>query len=219
MYNPRWFKEDRLEFLHAEMKKIGFGTLITTTPDSAIFASHIPIMLDKTKGEHGTLFGHIARGNAQWRKTSAGSEALVVFLGPDAYITPRWYQTKKEDGKVVPTWNYVAIHVRGPITFFEDPERLREAVTRLTDHHESAAGDPWEVSDAPAGYIEAQLRSIVGFEIPVSSIEGKWKMNQNRPDTDRAGVIAGLEERDLARDRDVSTEMRAGSDDPKARRN
>ena len=210
MYNPRWFKEDRLELLHAEIKEIAFGTLVTATKTSGIMASHIPIMLDPEKGERGTLFGHIARGNAQWRETVAGSEALVMFLGPDAYITPRWYQTKKQgDGRVVPTWNYVAIHARGPIAFFEDQAWLKEAVTRLTARHESGAEDPWEVRDAPTEYIEGQLKTIVGFEVPISKLEGKRKMSQNRPDADYMGVVSGLEERGLARDLDVSKEMRA----------
>ncbi|MGA2663990.1 MAG: FMN-binding negative transcriptional regulator [Nitrososphaerales archaeon] len=210
MYNPKWFKEDRLELLHAEIKEIGFGTLVTTTKASGIMASHIPVMLDPEKGERGTLFGHIARGNAQWRDTMAGSEALVMFLGPDAYITPRWYETKKQgDGRVVPTWNYVAVHARGPITFFDDSERLKDAVTRLTRHHESGVDDPWEVRDAPAEYIEAQLKTIVGFELPITKMEGKRKMSQNRPEADYTGVVSGLEERGVARDLDVSREMRA----------
>jgi transcriptional regulator len=208
MYNPRWFKEDRLQFLHAEIRKIGFGTLVTSAA-SSMLASHVPLMLDTSRGEQGILYGHIARGNLQWRDTTPGSEGLAIFLGPDAYVTPRWYQTKKEDGKVVPTWNYVAIHVRGPVTFFEDPERLREVVTELTALHESAAEDPWKVTDAPVDYIQAQLKSIVGFEMPITRVEGKWKMSQNRPEPDREGVIAGLEERNQIRDSEVSTEMRS----------
>jgi transcriptional regulator len=208
MYNPRWFKEDRLQFLHAEIRKIAFGTLVTSAA-SGMLASHVPLMLDTSRGEQGVLYGHIARGNLQWRDTTPGSEGLAIFLGPDAYVTPRWYQTKKEDGKVVPTWNYVAIHVRGPVTFFEDTGRLREVVTALTALHESGAEDPWKVTDAPAEYIQAQLKSIVGFEIQIARIEGKWKMSQNRPEPDREGVIAGLDERNQTRDSEVSAEMRS----------
>ncbi len=214
MYNPEWFRDNRLDFLQGEIRKIKFGTLITTSGTSQILSSHIPIMLDSERGDRGTLFGHIARGNPQWRETKAGSEALAVFLGPDAYITPRWYQTKKKDSKVVPTWNYVAIHTRGPIRFFEDSASLKEAVTKLTDYHESMADDRWEVEDAPPDYIEDQLKAIVGFEIPISTIEGKWKLSQNHPDTDRAGVVSGLDERDFARDREVAEEMRARSHNP-----
>jgi transcriptional regulator len=150
----------------------------------------------------------VSRGNHQWRDTPSGSEGLAIFLGPDAYITPRWYQTKKETGEVVPTWNYTAIHARGPVTFFEDAEWLRAAVTSLTRHHESTAENPWEVGDAPEAYIDAQLKTIVGFEMPITSIEGKWKMSQNRPEADREGVIAGLEERNSGLDSDVSNEVR-----------
>jgi transcriptional regulator len=207
LYNPRWFKEERLEFLHAEIAKIGFGTLVTTSR-SGLLASHIPMMLDTSGGDNGLIYGHLARGNAQWRETPPASEGLAIFLGPDAYVTPRWYETKKEDGKVVPTWNYVAIHVRGPVTFFEDADRLRQVVTRLTLHHESAAEEPWEVADAPEEYVEAQLKSIVGFELPIARIEGKWKMSQNRPEKDYAGVISGLEQRCLGGDPEVSAEMR-----------
>lgn len=214
MYNPKWFREDRIEVLHAQITKISFGTLITYGASSGILATHIPIMLDATKGQRGTLFGHIACRNPQWRETPPNSEALAVFLGPGAYITPRWYQTKKQNGRVVPTWNYITIHARGPITFFEDSSRLRQTVATLTDLHESAAQDPWKVDDAPTDYIENELKSIVGFEVPISKIEGKWKMSQNRPDADRAGVISGLEERDLARDQDVSAEMRRRDNNP-----
>ena len=208
MYNPRWFKEDRLEFLQTQIRRLGFGTLVTNA-SSGLLTSHVPMMLDLSKGGYGRLYGHVARGNTQWRDTPSGSEGLAIFLGPDAYITPRWYETKKEDGRVVPTWNYVAIHVRGPVTFFEDPGRLREAVTNLTQHHESTAEEPWEVSDAPEPYISAELKSVVGFEMPIARIEGKWKMSQNRSEADREGVIAGLDERNAARDSDVGSEMRA----------
>ena len=142
-------------------------------------------------------------GDPEWERGACD------LSGPNAYITPRWYETKKEDGRVVPTWNYVAIHARGPITFFEDETRLREAVTKLTDNHESSASDAWQVDDAPADFISAELRSIVGFEIPIARIEGKWKMSQNRSMADRAGVIAGLTERNDAWDSDISAEMQA----------
>jgi len=208
MYNPRWFKEERLDALQAEIGKIGFGTLVTTG-SSGILASHIPMMLDTANGGNGKLYGHIARGNPQWRDTASGSDGLAIFLGPDAYITPRWYQTKKEDGKVVPTWNYIAIHVRGPVTFFDDRERLREVVTKLTTKHESGAKYPWMVTDAPPEYIDSELRSIVGFEMPIIRIEGKWKMSQNRPEADRKGAISGLDERNDSRDAEVSAEIRS----------
>ena len=208
MYNPPWFREDDLDLIRGEIKRNGFGTLVTVASSGGPLASHVPMILDETRGQKGTLYGHVARGNLQWRDTRTGSEALAIFLGPDAYITPRWYETKKENGKVVPTWDYVAIHVRGPITFFHDTTRIRDVVTRLTNKHESGASDPWEVSDAPRDYIESQLKSIVGFEVAVSRIDGKWKMSQNRPDADRMGVVRGLAERDEPQDAQVSQRVR-----------
>ncbi|HXW37654.1 MAG TPA: FMN-binding negative transcriptional regulator [Nitrososphaerales archaeon] len=203
MYNPRWFKEDRLKVLQEEVEKISFGTIVTQGA-KGVMASHVPMLIDRSKGERGTLFGHIARGNSQWRDSASGGEGLAIFLGPDAYISPRWYESKKDDGKVVPTWNYVAIHVRGSVTFFEDPERLREAVTVLTRHHESASTEPWQVTDAPSAYIDGELKSIVGFEMPIKTIEGKWKMSQNRPEPDQRGVKTSLLERGGPRDAEVS---------------
>jgi transcriptional regulator len=122
-----------------------------------------------------------------------GVQALAIFQGPDAYITPSWYATKRENGKVVPTWNYVTIHAYGPVEFFDDTERLRAIVTRLTERQEAARAEPWAVSDAPADFIDGMLRGIVGFALPIARLEGKWKMSQNRPAQDRAGVITGLE--------------------------
>jgi transcriptional regulator len=206
MYNPRWFKEERVEVLQAEVERSGFGTLITNGK-SGIVASHIPMLIDKARGEKGVLFGHIARGNQQWRETPPGSEGLAVFLGPDAYITPRWYAKTKEDGKVVPTWNYVTVHVRGPVTFFEDPKKLRQFVTELTKRHEAGAEEPWEVDKAPQEFIRGELRSIVGFEMPISSIEGKYKLSQNRSDADREGAKAGLKGRGGRKDLDVLDRM------------
>ena len=209
MYNPPWFREDDVELIRAEIRKNNFGTIITVTPSGSPLASHVPMILDESKGEKGTLYGHIARGNLQWRDSKAGGEGLAIFLGPDAYISPRWYETKKENGKVVPTWNYVTIHVRGPLTFFDDTTRLREVVTKLTSKHESGAADPWEVTDAPVDYIESQLKSIVGFEMTISRMDGKWKMSQNRPEADREGAIQGLIERSGTGDVQVSEAMRS----------
>ncbi|MDG6926138.1 MAG: FMN-binding negative transcriptional regulator [Nitrososphaerota archaeon] len=208
MYNPRWFKEDRLRFLREEIGRIGFGSFVTLGK-SGILVSHVPMILDSSGRGNGLLYGHIARGNHQWRDTISGSEGLAMFLGPDAYITPRWYETKKQDGKVVPTWNYVAIHARGPVTFFDDPEQLRELVTKLTRKHESDASEPWEVSDAPEDYVSTELKMIVGFRMQITRIEGKRKMSQNRPEADIEGVISGLAERNRIRDHEVSAQMRA----------
>ncbi len=205
-----------MERIRAEIKRNNFGTLVTATPAGSPLASHVPMILDETRGERGTLYGHVARGNLQWRDSRVGGEGLAIFLGPDAYITPRWYETKRETGKVVPTWNYVSIQIRGPVSFFDDTTRIREVVTRLTDKHESGTDDPWEVSDAPGDYIEAQLKSIVGFEMAIVRIDGKWKMNQNRPESDRRGVIQGLAQRNKAADSDISERMEARETSAKA---
>lgn len=206
MYNPRWFKEERLDVLQDEVNRVSFGTIITLAK-SGLMASHVPMLIDRSRGERGTLFGHVARGNTQWRDSMPHEEGLAVFLGPDAYISPRWYKTKEENGKVVPTWNYVALHVRGLVTFFEEAERIREIVMKLTQHHEADSKKPWEITDAPAEYISGELKQIVGFEMPIARIEGKWKMSQNRPEADRESVRTNLLERDRLRDNEVSREM------------
>jgi transcriptional regulator len=207
LYNPRWFKEERVDVLQNEVDRISFGSLITLNK-SGILASHVPMLIDRSKGELGTLYGHVARGNTQWRDSAAGGQGLAIFLGPDAYVSPSWYQTKKETGKVVPTWNYVAIHIRGPVTFFEEKEKIREIVTKLTKHHEADSKKPWEVTDAPANYIDGELRSIVGFEMPIVTFDGKWKLSQNRPEPDRESVVTHLMERDKLRDEEVAREMK-----------
>jgi transcriptional regulator len=191
MYLPTMFKEDRIEHLHGFIRASGLATLVTRTADGLI-ASHVPLLLDASPAPYGTLIGHLARPNPQAR--GALGEALAIFQGPDAYITPSWYATKRATGKVVPTWNYVAVHAYGAVEFFDDPARLLDVVTRLTERQESRRGAPWAVSDAPEEFIQGMLKGIVGFAIPVSRLEGKWKMSQNRPADDRAGVVVGLRE-------------------------
>ena len=192
MYVPPLFKEDRIDVLHAAIRQSGLGTLVTLTADGLI-ASHVPMLLDPEPAPYGTLLGHVARPNPQARGAVAGVQALAIFQGPDAYVTPSWYATKGETGKVVPTWNYVAIHAYGQVEFFDAADRLRAIVTRLTEREEAGRAEPWAVSDAPAGYVEGMLKGIVGFALPIARLEGKWKMSQNRPAADRAGVVAGLE--------------------------
>ena len=192
MYVPPLFKEDRIDVLHASILGSGLATLVTLTTDGLI-ASHVPMLLDSDPAPYGTLLGHVARPNPQARGAVPGVQALAIFQGPDAYITPSWYATKRENGKVVPTWNYVTIHAYGPVEFFDDTERLRAIVTRLTEREERTRAEPWAVTDAPADFIDGMLRGIVGFALPIARLEGKWKMSQNRPAQDRAGVITGLE--------------------------
>ena len=193
MYQPPHFREERLDVLHALIRSHPLGLLITAGP-GGLQANHVPLLLDANSSERGTLRAHLARANPQVQELAAVSECLVVFQGPQHYISPSLYPTKHETGKVVPTWNYVAIHAAGPIRFFDDPARLLEIVTRLTERHEQARAKPWAVGDAPADFIAGMLRGIVGFEIPIARLEGKWKMSQNRPPADRAGVVAGLTE-------------------------
>ena len=191
MYVPTNFAEERVPVLHETIRAIKFGTLVTLGGED-MTASHVPMLVDPEPAPYGTLIGHIARANPQWKDASDKVRALAIFLGPDAYITPSWYATKRQTGKVVPTWNYAAIHAYGRVRFIEDPERLLQIVTRLTDTHEGNRAMPWAVTDAPADYVKGMLRAIVGFEIQIERLEGKWKMSQNRPAEDRAGVIEGL---------------------------
>ena len=213
MYSPTWFREERLEVLQDAIDRISFGTLVTRG-DSQILASHLPMLVDRTRGPKGTLFGHMARGNSQWRESDEGAEGLAMFVGPDAYISPSWYKTRLETGKVVPTWNYIAVHVRGPVVFFDDSDRLASMVTKLTEHHEAYIKDPWRVGEAPPDYIEKELKSVVGFEIQIAGIEGKWKLSQNRSQADRDGARAGLEQRGMPYDSTVSKEMKAREEGP-----
>jgi transcriptional regulator len=190
MYIPPAFREDDLSALHAVIRRARLANLVTATAEG-LLATPLPLFLMADEGPHGTLYGHMARANPQWKQAPLG-EAMVIFQGPDAYITPSWYATKREHGKVVPTWNYVAVHAYGPAEFFDDEARLLDAVTRLTTLHESPRAQPWAVTDAPEAFIRAQLRGIVGLRLPIARIEGKRKMSQNRSAADRAGVAAGL---------------------------
>ena len=188
MYVPPHFQEDRVPELHAAIRRMALGTLVSTGADGLI-ASHVPMLIEPEPAPFGTLIGHVARANPHGR---ADGEALAIFLGPNAYITPSWYATKRETGKVVPTWNYVAIHAYGRLRFFDDRERLLALVTRLTETHEAPRDAPWAVSDAPPEFVRGMLNAIVGFELPIARLEGKWKMSQNRTPADRAGVREGL---------------------------
>ncbi len=190
MYIPPLFNEDRIDVLHDAIRRTGLATLVTLTADGLI-ASHVPMLLDPDPSPYGTLIGHVARPNPQAR--GAIGEALAIFQGPEAYITPSWYATKRATGKVVPTWNYVTIHAYGTVEFFADRERLRDVVTRLTEREETPRAEPWAVTDAPADFIDGMLKGIVGFALPITRLEGKWKMSQNRPAEDQAGVVAGLQ--------------------------
>lgn len=191
MYLPPHFAENRVPTLHAAIREIGFGALITLC-DDGLSANHVPMLIDAEPGPFGTLSGHIARANPQWRTVKYDTAALAIFTGPNAYISPSWYETKQRSAKVVPTWNYVAVHARGRLRFFDNRESLRRIVTRLTDKYEASRAAPWQVTDAPADYIDAMLKAIIGFELTIEQLEGKWKLSQNQPLENRAGVVDGL---------------------------
>lgn len=201
MYIPPAFREDDVTALHAEMRAIRLAQLVTATAEGLI-ATPLPLIVDAAEGPYGTLYGHVARANSQW-KTAPIGEAMALFMGANAYITPSWYATKRETGMVVPTWNYVAVHAYGAVEFFEDADRLLDVVTRLTNLHEAPRPQPWAVTDAPDSFIKAQLRGIVGLRIPIARLEGKRKMSQNRNVADRAGVVEGLAASERLSDRDV----------------
>ena|SRR5579871_6578887 len=192
MYIPEKFREERAEFLHPLMRAHALATLITVG-DSGIIANHVPMELNPEPAPFGTLRGHIARANPLWKQYRPGSEVLAVFQGPERYISPNLYASKQETGEVVPTWNYAVVHARGTLSFTEEAQWLLRLVTRLTDSHEAAQGAPWKVTDAPEAYTQSMLKLIVGFEIAISSLVGKFKLSQNRTLPDRRGVLAGLE--------------------------
>ena len=206
MYLPSAFRQDDLAELHAQLQANPFA-LLTSAGAAGVQASHLPLLLEPGEGEFGTLYGHFARANPHWRDLQGGAEALAVFSGPDAYISPGWYPAKAEHDKVVPTWNYIAVHARGPVELIEEPERLLQIVSRLSDQHESGRERPWAVSDAPREYIDSMLRAIVGFALPIRRLEGKWKLGQNRSAADQAGVRDGLTASPSPGNRELATHM------------
>ena len=193
MYVPGQFREDRVEVLHETIRRIALGTLVTWS-DNGFEATPAPMLVDAAPAPFGTLRGHIARANPHWRSAKPEMSALAIFTGPHGYISPGWYATKPQTGKVVPTWNYVAVHATGRLRFFDDAAQLRAIVTRLTETHEAGRAQPWHVTDAPADYIDAMLKAIIGFELTIEKLDGKFKMSQNRPAEDRASVVAALAE-------------------------
>jgi transcriptional regulator len=190
MYLPSAFREERLETLHALIRAHPLATLITSGPDGLI-ANLVPFILVDS-GEKGTLRAHVAKANDQVEALKAGSEALVVFQGPESYITPSWYVSKREHGRVVPTWNYVMVQARGTARGIDDPAWIRGQIEALTSSQESRRSTPWKVADAPEPFVAGQIGAIIGVEIPISGIEGKWKVSQNRSAADRQSVQDGL---------------------------
>ena len=190
MYQVGAFREERIDVMHALMRSHRLATLVTVH-DGVPEANHLPLLIDPEPSPNGTLHGHVARANPLWRQAD-GQEVLVIFQGPQAYVTPSWYPSKRETGQVVPTWNYAVVHAHGTLVVHDDHEWLRALVTRLTDQQEAGLPQPWRVADAPADYLERMLGAIVGIEIPLARLSGKWKVSQNRTAADRAGVAEGL---------------------------
>jgi transcriptional regulator len=191
MYIPKHFEETRVELLYALIRAHSLAALVTLTP-GGLAANHLPLEIDPEPAPFGTLRGHIARANSLWRDFSREVQALAIFQGPETYISPSWYTTKQETGRVVPTWNYAVVHAHGPLRVIEDRSWLREFVERLTNRHEASRSAPWKLTDAPAAYIDQQLGAIVGLEMPITRLIGKWKASQNRPAHDQDGVVEGL---------------------------
>ncbi|HEY1723936.1 MAG TPA: FMN-binding negative transcriptional regulator [Steroidobacteraceae bacterium] len=199
MYNPSHFRETRPDVLRDFVNRFPLAMLIAITPEG-ISANQVPVLWQADAGSLGLLQGHIARANPLWRGVAAGSAVLALFTGPQHYISPSWYPSKREHGNVVPTWNYSSVQIRGTIRFVDDPAWLRRLVASLTEQHEQQRQQPWRIVDAPADYVDDMLRAIVGFEIDVTAAEGKFKASQNRPAADRVAVAAALRAEGLSAD-------------------
>jgi transcriptional regulator len=209
MYIPSAFNEDDLATLHRQIEGTRLAILVTFGT-RGLQANHVPLLFNPDQGPHGTLHGHLSRGNPQWREMEAGAEMLVIFPGPDAYVSPSFYPSKAEHGEAVPTWNYLAIHAYGVPEVFHDADRLRDLVSTLTAKHEAGRPKPWTLEEAPAAFIAQKLRGIVGFAIPVTRLEGKRKLTQNRSAADIAGVQAGLAASSELNDNEIAQLMRQG---------
>lgn len=191
MYNPSGFAINDLTELQQQILDIRLA-MVVTCGEQGLQASHLPLLFNPEQGPNGTLYGHFARGNPQWKELQDGAEALVIFAGADAYVSPGFYPSKAEHGKAVPTWNYVAVHAYGTAEVFTGADRLLDLVSALTDRHEAGRAHPWKVTDAPADYIDGMLKAIVGFALPIQRLQGKRKLSQNRSTADIAGVREGL---------------------------
>lgn len=206
MYIPKHHEETDVSVLHALIQAHPLGAWVTHA-NGELSANHIPFLLDRSRGEHGTLTGHVARGNDVWKLFAEPVASIIIFQGSEGYITPSWYPSKHAEGKAVPTWNYVVVHAHGRPRAIEDRAWLLDHLNQLTDTHEAGQALPWKVSDAPADYIERLLGAIVGIEIPIDKLVGKWKVSQNRPVPDKLGVIAGLLGRDDAHSKEMAALM------------
>lgn len=206
MYTPKYSKETRADVLDGLIRAYPFATVVANTTNGLV-ANHLPFEL-----VDGVLHGHVARGNELVQMD--GVEVLLVFRGPDGYVSPNWYPTKHETGREVPTWNYAVLHVHGHLRVIDDPAWLRVLLERLTDRHEADQPQPWKMTDAPEDHIEKSLHAIVGLEVTIDRVEGKFKLSQNHPARNRAGVIAGLHERDSDGDAELAALMAAQEPKP-----
>lgn len=206
MYTPSAFTDNELVSLHSLIEQTRLAILVTHD-EQGLQASHLPLLLRSDEGAQGTLYGHLAKANPQWRALQQGVEALVIFPSVDAYVSPSFYPSKAEHGKVVPTWNYVTVHAYGCAQVFSDPKRLLEVVSGLTAKHETGRDTPWAVADAPADYIDKMLGAIVGFSLPIERLEGKRKLSQNRSAADIAGVRDGLAASADSKDQELARQM------------
>ncbi|MEM8775344.1 MAG: FMN-binding negative transcriptional regulator [Pseudomonadota bacterium] len=191
MFQPAVFRETRSEVMRDHMRDQPFATIVSSAT-GGLTADHVPLVL-KSEGDLGVLHGHIASANPLFRKTEGSIEVLVIFQGPQTYVSPSWYASKKEHGKVVPTWNYVVVHAGGKLNFTRDTDWLLDHLDDLTTQHESNRDAPWKVSDAPEEFIAGQLKALVGFEIEITDLSGTWKVSQNKSAADQTGVSMGLE--------------------------
>lgn len=202
MHRPDHFRVEDIAQIHALMRARPFAALVSSTA-SGLYGTHLPTVL-KDDGANGLIECHLARANPHWKDLAEGNEALMIFQGPEGYITPNWYPSKALHGKAVPTWNYAVVHAYGRPAVVQDKDWLRRHVTELTDQQEASEAQPWAVSDAPESYVDVMLRGIVGFRFAITRLEGKWKMSQNREMPDRQGVVAGLTARASGEDREIA---------------
>lgn len=208
LYQPPAFRETDIEVLHALIGAARLATLASNGPDGVPDVTHLPLRLDPRPAPFGLLIGHLARGNPHAERLRQAGEAVAMFLGAEAYVSPNWYASKAEHHRVVPTWNYEAVHAAGPVEIVDDADRLRAIVADLTSHHERGQPRPWSMDDAPEPFVAGQLRGIVGVVLRIERLEGKRKLSQNRPAADRQGAMAGLEQSADPRDRAAAAAMR-----------
>ena len=203
MYLPPSFREPRTEVMHDLIEAHPLGVVVTSSA-GGLFATHMPWVLDRTVGPLGTLRGHIARSNPHHRLDNGTAEGLVIFSGPHAYVSPSWYPSTTDHGRVVPTWNYVAVHAYGTVRFVDEAEYVLRNVEALTRRHEAGRERPWSIQDAPVEYLAGLAKAVIGLEVPIARLEGKWKLSQNREARDAEGVASGLAASADAREREVA---------------